>query len=321
MSARFLHVKRAYVTDSISLQEVERDIISNTTLLQKIYEDSIHDICAITEDGEWLMAGRKMDPGILLQSYTIVFIYIHSPSAAYDRAVLLCQAHAEKSVPVYKATDAMLHHTERLAALIKTQEIKSKVPHQVHVDMESYNKDFISSEVIAASHIRSVFLPVQIVPSLYKRYVSDLHKPKLAYNHAELSQYIDELRHINQRITLREYIQGDSIYVLSIPHFREKDVYVGMSIVTKDIGGLVHFQEAHLNVSQKEEIYRVVSDISHVLFKKNAVVFKLKVHGKRGVFVEATMPALFFLLQNHDFLFAFASSHGVSPENLFECVI
>jgi hypothetical protein len=166
-----------------------------------------------------------------------------------------------------------------------------------------------------------VFLPVHIVPSLYRRYVPDLHHPKLAYNHTELADFIDQLRHTNQHITLREYIQGDNVYVVSLPKFRNENVYVSMPIVTKDVEGLIHFQEAQLSVSQKEEIHRVVTDISRILFNKNPVIYKLKVHGKRGVFVEATMPAFFFLLQNHDFLFAFSGSHGVSVEDAFEACL
>lgn len=319
MSMRFLHIKRAYVTDSALSQEVERDIVSNTLLLQNIYEGSMHDVCAITEDGEWLIAGRKIDPTSLLNLYPSVFVYIHSPSKAYDQVDLLCKAHSQHYVSVYKATDAMVHHTERLATLIKTQQIKAKIPHEVHVDMKSFNDEFISSEHVAGKHIRNVFLPVHVVPSLYRNHVPRIHASKLAHTHEELSEHIDDLRHTNSHLTLREHVKGDSVYMISIPHFRKQDIYITMPVATKDVSGLIHFQESvALGKAQKEEAHQVVSDIARVLFSKSSVVYKLKVHGKRGVFVEATMPAYFFILHNHDFLFAVASSHGIQPRELLE---
>lgn len=322
MSMRFLHIKKAYVDDILLANEVNRDVVSNTLLLEKVYGDScVHDLCAVTEDGEWLMQGRKIDPTVMLSLYSQVFMYIHSPSVVYDRVNIVCSTHAQMFINIYKATDAILHHAEHLASLVKTQEIKVKIPHQIHLDINSYNNDFISSSDIASKHIRNVFLPVHVVPSLYRMHVPDIHNVKLVNNHKELSSLIDDLRHKNSNITLREYVQGDNICIVSFPHFRNEDLYITMPLVSKNIEGLIHFQEAKLGKKDSAEAYDVVKNISNVLFKKSPVVYSLKVHGKRGVFVESSIPAYFFILHNHDFLFSLAGSHGVSVKDLFEVFI
>ena len=304
--------------DELLSHEVERDMISNTQLLEKIYEGCMHDVCAITEDGEWLMHGRKIDPTTLLKLYPTVFIYVHSPSAVYDAATLFCKAHAQQYVSIYNAMDVLTHHTERLASLIKTQRLLAKIPHEVYVDMHMHNEKVTPSDVVAGSHIRNIFLPVQLVSSLYKTSTPHIHKTKLAHNHTDLTEQIDEMRHLHTHITLREHIQGDNVYVVSIPNFRHEKIYATMPLVSKDVEGLIHFQEATLGKNQKEEISQVVGDVSQALFKMSPVVFKLKAHGKRGIFIEGTIPAYFFVLHNHDFLFALASTHGVSVQDLFE---
>ncbi len=318
MSLRILHIKRAHVADLALAHEVQRDITANTLLLEKIYEGCIHDICAITESGEWLMQGRKIDPTTLLKLYPMAFIYIHSPSSAYDAATLFCKAHAQQYVSIYNAIDAVTHHTERLSSLIKTHGMMAKIPHEVYVDMQKYNESFTPAESIASEHIRKVFLPVHVVSSLYRTRVPDLHTTRLAHDYTELAEHIEALRHTHGHITLREHVQGEHIYIVSMPHFRKEDVYISMPLVSKQIEGLIHFQEIQLGKKDTEEIMRVVGDISRVLFQKTAVVYKLKVHGKRGVFVEGTIPAYFFVIHNHDFLFTLASSHGISVQELFE---
>lgn len=318
MSMRFLHIKRAYVTDELLSYEVERDMISNTLLLEKIYEGCVHDVCAITEDGEWLMHGRKIDPATLLKLYTTVFIYVHSPSVAYDAATLFCRAHAQRYVSVYSAMDVLTHHTERLTSLIKTQQLLAKIPHEVYVDMQMYNEKITPSELIAGSHIRNIFLPVQLVSSLYRTSTPHIHATRLAHNYAELTEQIEEMRHVHTHITLREHIQGESIYVVSIPDFRHEKIYTTMPLASRDLEGLIYFQEAVLGKNQKEEVSQVVMDVSQALFKMSPVVFRLKVHGKRGIFIEGTIPAYFFILHNHDFLFTVAEAHGISPQIFFE---
>lgn len=318
MSMRFLHIKRANMTDLVLAHEVQRDIISNTVLLEKIYEGCTHDTCAITEDGEWLLQGRSVDPSTLLKLYPTVFVYIHSPSRAYDTAILQCKAHTQKFVAIYNATDSVIHHTERLASLIKTHGMLVKIPHEKYVDTQTHNESFTPSSDIASSYIRNIFLPVHVVPSLYREYTPHIHVPRLAHNHTDLAKHIDDLRHVHSQITLREHIQGEHIYVASIPNLRKESIYITMPVVSKDVGGLIHFQEAICGHAQKKEITQVVSDISQVLFKDKTIVYKLKVHGKRGVFVEHTFPGYCFILHNHDFLFTLASSHGIQVQELFE---
>lgn len=321
MSMRILHIKRAHVTDMGLAHEVQRDMSLNMTLLEKIYTGCMHDVCAITESGEWLMEGRKIDPSTLLKLYPVVFIYIHSPSSAYDVATVFCKAHAQQYVSVYNAVDTLTHHTERLASLIKTHAMLAKVPHEVYVDMQTYNERYISSESIAGEHIRKVFLPVQIVPSLYRTRVPHTHETMLAHNHAELSLHIDSLRHSHRDITLREHVQGECVYVMSMPYFREEKIYITMPISSKQVEGMTHFQEIQLGKKDKEDVMSVVKNISTVLFEKKCVVYKLKIHSRRGVFVEGAYPSYFFMLHNHDFLFALASSHGISVQDIFEKII
>lgn len=321
MSLRILHITRAHVSDLGLKYEVARDLELNKTFLEKIFTGCMHDICAITENGEWLMQGRTIDPATLLKLYPLAFIYIHSPSSAYDAATLFCKAHAQQFVSIYNAIDAITHHTERLASLIKTHAMMAKVPHEVYMDMEKYNENFTSAEGIASEHIRKVFLPVQIVSSLYRTRIPDVHTIQLAHNHAELAGHIENLRHSHTHITLREHIQGEHVYVVSIPHFRKEDLYITMPLVTKQIEGLTHFQEIQLGKKEKNEIVQVTSGISKVLFPKTSVIYKLKVHGKRGVFVEGTYPSYFFMLHNHDFFFTLASSHGIPVQELFEKIV
>jgi hypothetical protein len=321
MSMRILHIKRAHVADMGLAHEVQRDMSLNMTLLEKIYTGCVHDVCAITESGEWLMQGRKIDPSALLNLYPITYVYIHSPSSVYGIATLFCKAHAQQYVFVYNAIDTVVHHTERLASLIKTHAMLAKVPHEVYVQTQVYNEKFTSSESIASEHIRKVFLPVQIVPSLYRTRVPHVHETVLAHNHTQLSEHIDAFRHNHHNITLREYIRGENIYIVSIPHFRNEKTYITMPISSKQIEGMTHFQEIQLGNKDKEDIITVVKNISSILFEKTCVVYKLKIHGKRGVFVEGTYPAYFFIIHNQDFLFALASSHGASVRDVFEKMI
>lgn len=321
MSMRFLHIKRAHVVDKALAYQVEKDIASNMTLLEQIYAGCMHDICAITEGGEWLMHGRKIDPTTLLMLYPTTFIYIHSPNTAYDAATLLCKAHAQQYVSIYHAIDAVAHHTERFASLVKTHAMRVKIPHEVYVDMRAYNENFTTSEAIAAEHIRRVFLPVRIVPSLYRDYVSHMHDDTLAHNHAELSQHIEALRHTHDHITMREHIQGEYVYVVSIPHFRNEDMYITMPITVKQIEGLTHFQITQVGKKEKKEIDQVVKQVSTVLFENKSVIYKVRIHGKRGVFIEGTSPAYYFIIHHHDALFALASSHGIAVRELFERLI
>lgn len=318
MSMRFLHIKRAHVLDSDLAHEVQRDIVANTTFLEKVYTGCTHDICAITEDGEWLMQGRKIDPTTLLMLYPVVFVYIHSPSSVYDIVTLFCKAHAQQYVSIYNVIDALTHHTERLASLIKTHAMMVKVPHEVYIDMQTYNENFTSAESIASEHIRKVFLPVDIVPSLYKYSVFDMHNQRLAHTHVELSKHIETLRHTHAHVTFREHIQGDYIYVVSIPHVRQEDIYITMPLVAKDVAGMKHMQEIHLGEKEQVEVKQTVHTISKILFEKTAVVYKLKVHGKRGIFVEGTYPAYFCMIHNQDLFFALVSSHGIHAEDLLK---
>ena len=322
MSMRFLHIKRAHVINPTYTFEVDRDVALNISLLDRVYaEVDMHDICAITEDGEWLIQGRKIDPTVMLQLYTTVFVYIHSPSDVYDRAAHACKAYAQKHVLIYKATDTVLHHTARLEALIKTNALKAKMAHQVHVDMTEYNENFISSEVVAGKHIRNIFLPVQVIPTVYRTHTPEGHTYLLAHNHEELAEHIDTLRHVNTHITLRSHLTGDSVFVATIPHIRGEKIYTTMPLLSKDIKGIIHFQEFHAPSLVKKEIYEVVSDISNVLFPKSSLVYTLRIHGKRGVFIHATSPFYFFIIHNPDYLFELAHTHGMRVEELFQTVL
>lgn len=324
MSMRFLHIKRAYVTDPTYSFEVDRDAALNISLLDRVYQQEhihVHDICAVTEEGEWLIHGRKIHPATVLQLYDIVFIYIHSPSTIYDRVQHACCAYAQKHVLIYKAMDEVLHHAERLEKLIKTNTIQSKIAHGIHVDMREHNEVYTSSQVVAGKHVRNIFLPVQVLASGYRTHTPDTHKSLIAHNFDELAQHIDALRHSNSHITLRSHIVGDSVFVASIPKLRGEKLYITMPSVSKNVHGRIHFQEAHLSVIQKKEVHQVVLSVAKLLFAKSPVVYTLRVHCKRGVFIQATAPFYFFILHNADFLFELACAHGIKVADLFESVL
>lgn len=309
------------MVDPVFINEVDRDLVSNISLLEKIYPKSTQDICAITESGEWLMHGRKVDPSSVIQLYKVVFVYIHSPNDAYDRASLLCKAHAQKYVLLYKATDVIMHHAARLASLIKTYELEAKIPHGIHIDMNKYNADFVSSDVVASKHIRNLFLPVHVMSSLYKNHIPNIHTTLLANTASELSEHIDSLRHTNSDITLRAHIVGQSVYLVSIPKMRGENIYITMPLVSKNIDGMIHFEQANLPSLIKTELHKTANQLAKIVSPKSPAVYTLKVHGKRGVFIDNTSPMYFFVLHNHDFLFALAEMHGVSVNELFESMV
>lgn len=318
MSMRFLHIKRAYVVDPTYSFEVDRDAALNISLLDRVYgEGNSHDICAITEEGEWLIHGRKINPEIVLKLYDICFVYIHSPSDVYDRVRHACSAYAQKSVLIYKATDALLHHAEKLEGLVKLNKLKAKIAHQIHIDMKEHNENFTPSEIIAGKHIRNVFLPVQVMSSGYRTHIPESHIHKLADNFEELAEHIDSLRHSSGRITLRSHIVGDSVFVVALPKFRNVSVYTTMPLISKKTQGKIHFHESQFPLKITTEISEVVRDVSRILFPKIPTVFELKIHGKRGVFIHNTSPFYFFLLHNQDFLFEIASTHAVKVEDMF----
>ncbi len=319
---RFLHIKRAYVVDPTYTFEVERDVASNISLLNNVYSgEHVHDVCAISEEGEWLMHGRKIEPAVLLQLYSTVFVYIHSPNESYDRAFHMCEAHAQKYVLIYKATDIVLHHAARLEALIKTHALKVKFAHQIHLNMNEHNEDSIPSEVIAGKHIRSVFLPVHVISSSYRTQVPGMHTPKLAHDYDQLVSHLDNMRHSNSDLALRSHIEGDSVFVASLPNTRGEKIYASVPLSAKVIHGSAHFQTSHLPYAIKKEITTVVQDVSKVLFPKTLVVYNLQVHPKRGVFIQSTSPFYYFILHNPDFLFELANTHGIEVAQLFESVL
>lgn len=315
---RFLHIKRAYVVDATHSFEVDRDAALNISLVDRVYGgENTHDICAITEEGEWLIHGRKINPEIVLRLYDVCFAYIHSPGDVYDRVRHACDAFSQKYILIYKATDAIIHHSERLESLVRTNKLKGKIAHQVHVDMKEHNELFTPSEIVAGKHIRNIFLPVQVLSSGYRTHIPESHIHKLAHNFEELAEHIDALRHASSHITLRSHIVGDSLFVVSIPRFRKEHMYVSMPLLSKNVEGRIHFEEARTTSVIKTEIHEVVQDVATVLFPKLASVFALKVHGKRGVFIQNTSPFYFFILHNQDFLFELSLSHGIAVEDLF----
>lgn len=313
-----MHIKRAYVVDATHTFEVDRDASLNISLLDRVFDGkNDHDICAVTEEGEWLIHGRKINPEIVLRLYDVCFVYIHSPGDIYDRVRHACEAFCQKHVLIYKATDAIIHHSERLESLVRTHKLKGKIAHQVHVDMHEHNENYTPSEIVAGKHIRNVFLPVHVMASGYKSHIPNSHVHKIAHNFEELAEHIDALRHTSSHITLRSHIIGDSIVVVSIPKFRKEHVYVSMPLVSKDVQGRIHFEESRHPSGVKKEIHDVVRDVATVLFPKTASVFALRVHGKRGVFIQSTSPFYFFVLHNQDFFFELAMSHGIKVDELF----
>jgi hypothetical protein len=319
MSARILFIKKAYIEDEAVRASVHDDMSAAAVTLTKIFPETKIDTCAITEEGEWLMHGKSREPFVIFAGYDHVFVFIHSGDKIFDRAEGQVKAYAQNSFFVYRLTDILFHHAERLHALVKTnvQSKRVKFPHQKHVSMKEYNDSFTSVEDIVRKHVRDLFLPIHIIDTEYSTHPKRVSlKKDLAYNATEFAEHLHELRHHADSLTFREHIDAHTVYVVSVPHFRNKRIYTTIPLVGKDVNGIWMWDVARLTSGELEEVMHVAEQVSGLVFSKQLVVYALSVHPKRGVFIQSTSPLFSYLIHQPDFFFAAAEESGISPLEL-----
>lgn len=327
MNPRFLVIKQAYIEDALKRDSIHQDIESLVSLITHIYPDAHIDTCAVTEEYEWLIHGRTVNSKSQIPTYTAVYICMHSADTTYNTTYHAARAHAVRLTCLYNATDILFHHAEKLAEVIAlhgdVSAIRVKVPHQIHVDIEALNAEYVSSEQIAGKHMRSLFLPIHVMESQSHDYIkrkntqASIEQKKLAYNFEEFVQHIDSTRHTGKKLTFREYIKSPEVYVVSIPDFRNEAIYSSLGFIHKEVNGRTNWYVHHMSPIHQQEVKDVVAHISKILFTRQIVVYALSVHPRRGVFVQYTIPLLHFALQYPTFLTTVAVESGIPATDLF----
>lgn len=326
MNPRFLVIKQAHIEDALKKDSIHQDIDSLIVLIRHVCTNAEIDICAVTEEHEWLIHGKKMNPSSQLKEYSAVYICMHSADSTYAVTYQAARTHAPRLTCVYNATDILFHHAEKLAEVIAlhgdVSAIRVKVPHQIHVDVEILNADHIPSEQIAGKHMRSLFLPIHVMESQSHDYVKakkkgvSIEQKRLAHNFEEFVQHIDSARHVGKTLTFREHIPAPEVFFISIPDFRNESIYTSLGFIHKQVGDRAHFDTQHLSTVHTQEVKDVITHISKILFTNQVVVYSLSVHPKRGAFVQYTIPLLHFALQYPEFLTTAAKESGVPATDL-----
>lgn len=327
MKPRFLVIKQAYVEDSLKRDSIQQDIGSLISLIAQVYPDAAVEICAVTEEYEWLVHGRNINPNSHLPQYIGVYICMHSADTTYDKVYLSASAYAPRVTCLYNATDMIFHHAEKLAEVIAlhgdVSAIRVKVPHQIHVDIETLNTDCIPSEQIAGKHLRSLFLPIHVMESQSHEYVKrkdkviSIEQKRLANNFEEFVQHIDTTRHNGKTVTFREHIKSPEVFFISLPDFRNEHIYNSLGFIHKQVDGRAYWTVQSLAHTHRQEVKDVITHISKILFTNQAVVYALSIHPRRGVFVQYTIPLLHFALQYPEFLRVVAEESGIPLSELF----
>lgn len=312
----FLFVKPAHIGDEMTRHTVAEDILSLEQTLIKIYKDVHIDICAVTVEHEWLIHGRKITAETKLKSYDRVFSFVHNvdPVATNVKETLKLFAHTYTHL--YKAEDEIFHNSEKLAELIKinnTENFAIRYPTQKHVNMKEYNDQAVTTLEIVARHMRDLFLPIHTLETNHSKHKNHKHI-NLSYNAKEFADNLDQLRHRFDEMTFREYIDGQQVYVAVIPNYKDGDFYVCLALVEKTVNDIAMFEVANLNMIEKEGVKNIAKNISKISFPHQAVVYKLTVHKKRGVFVQHSSSLLTYLLWYPDFVFETAGSLGLDIE-------
>ncbi len=313
---KFLFIKPAHIEDEYLRYNTQEDILSLEQTLIKIYRDISIDICSITFDNEWLIHGRKINPELRLESYDRVFIFIHNSDKTIDIAKANTKLFSNKCTYLYKVEDNMFHHAERLENHVNinnTSNIKIKFPAQKHINIKKYNDDLVTTPEIVGKYMRQLFLPIHTLPTHHS--IHRAHKDiNLSYNANEFIENLDRLRHKYNELTFREYIDGRHVYMAVIPDFRDEEYYLCLPLIEKNVNGVSMFDVAHLNMIEKEGVKNITENLSKICFPKQAVVYKLSLHGKRGIFIQHTSSVLTYLLYYPDFIFETAGSLGIDIE-------
>lgn len=317
---KFLFIKPASMEDEYLRYNTQEDILSLEQTLIKIYKDISIDICSVTQDGEWLIQGRKITPEVRLKSYNRVFIFVHNIDKVIDNVKDTVRLFSHKNTYLYKAEDNIFHHAQKLENHVKInniENIKIKFPAQKHIDIKRYNDEAITTGEIVGEYMRQLFLPIHTLPTHHSFYKA--HKDiNLSYNAAEFVENLDNLRHKYNELTFREFIDGQHVYVAVIPGFREEDFYICLPLVEKKVNNTEMFEIARLSIFEKEGIKNVVTNMSKICFPKQPVVYKLSIHNRRGIFVQHTSSILTYLLYYPDFVFETIGSLGLDIEEFVE---
>lgn len=313
---KFLFIKSAYIPEEGLRVNTQDDILSLEQTLIKIYKDIDIEIVSVTVDGEWLMHGRKITPEVKLKSYDRVFVFVHNVDSTIDNIKQNTKLFAKHVTFLYKAEDEIFHNAEKLEELIKinnTENFKIRFPHQIHVNIKEHNENAVTTGEIVSKYMRQLFLPIHTLETKHSKHKN--HKNiNLSYNAMQFIENIDMLRHRFDELTFREYIDGKHVYIAVIPDFKDEEFYTFLPLVEKDINGVAMFEVANLSMIEKEGVKNVVKNISKISFHNQAVVYKLSVHPKRGVFVQHSSSLLTYLLYYPDFVFETVGSLGLDIE-------
>lgn len=317
---KFLFVKPASIENEDIRYNTQEDILSLEQTLIKIYKDISIDICAVTLDNEWLIQGREIIPEVKLKSYDRIFIFVHNIDKVVDNVKINTKLFSNKYTYLYKAEDEIFHNAEKLSELIKinnTAGFKIKFPHQIHIDAKEYNDNAVTTAEIVGKYMRQLFLPIHTLETKHSKHKN--HKNiNLSYNIREFADNIDTLRHRFDKLTLREYIEGEHVYVAVIPDFKNQEFYICLPLVLKNVNNLEIFDIANLSMLEKEGVKNVAINISKISFQNQSVVYKLSIHKKRGIFVQSSSSLLTYLLYYPDFVFETVGSLGLDIEEFME---
>ncbi|MEN9604427.1 MAG: hypothetical protein RJB39_112 [Candidatus Parcubacteria bacterium] len=315
MSVRILYLKKAYIEDEYVRQALHDDMAAFKNTTEAIFPDVISEVCAITEEGEWLMHGKRVDPAIFLIDYEYVVVFIHIGDRIYDIASAALSAYSKNNFFIYSVSDTLFHNAERLHNLIKTLDVK--FPHQKHINMKDYNERVISTEDIVRAHVRDLFLPIHIVDTDHRKQIPTMHTKHLAYTPNEFAEILHAKRHQSNALTLREHIVAPTVYVLAIPGLRHKKIYTTIPLIYKEIEGAGFWDTTQLSTKEREAVIGVVEQVSSLAFNKQLVVYALSVHPKRGVFIQSTAPLFDYMIHHPGFFFGAATESGILPTELF----
>lgn len=317
---KFLFIKPAQIDDEYLRYNTQEDILSLEQTLIKIYRDVSIDICSVTLDNEWLINGRKITPEVKLKSYNRVFVFVHNIDKVFDNVKDNIRLFAHKKTYLYRAEDHLFHHAEKLQKHVEinnTSNIKIKFPHQIHINIKDYNDEAVTTGEIVSRYMRKLFLPIHTLSTNHNKYRT--HKDiNLSYNAIEFMENLDNLRHKHDELTFREYIDGKHIYVAVIPDFRDKDYYLGLPLIEKNINSVSIFDVANLSMLEKEGVKNMAENLSKICFPKHPVVYKFSLNNRRGIFVQHTSSILTYLLYYPDFIFETAGSLGIDIEEFVE---
>lgn len=319
MSVRILYLKKAHIEDEYVRRSLIDDMAAFENVTSNIFPEVSADVCAITDDGEWLVQGHRVNPQVFLLEYEYVLVFIHAVDKAYDRAAAELSAYSKNVFFIYSVSDALFHNAERLHGLIKANSLHSRIkfPHQKHIDVKAYNEAFTPVEDIVRSHVRELFLPIHIVDTDHRKQIPVMHTKDLAYTPNEFAEKLHDRRHRSNSLTFREHINAPTVYVMTIPSFRHQKVYTTIPLVYKDVDGVGYWDTVRLTDKEREEIAYTVEQVSSLAFPKQSVVYALSVHPKRGVFIQSTAPLFDYMIHHPGFFFAVASESGILPTELF----